>query len=73
MNLKIGRTMAQILVFSQDMASRNRYKKYLYRSQDASNLAILETQLMHSFQIFEVGAPHILLNYHVIPLSLDSK
>ena len=50
----MGRTMAQILAFCQDVTSRSKYKKYLYKIQDASNLTTLETQLTHSFQIFEV-------------------
>ena len=56
-SLTVDSTMTQILSFAQEIVARATYKKYLYKSQDASNLASLETQLMHSFQVFEVSFP----------------
>ena len=45
--------MDEILLFAQEMASRSKYKKLLYKSQDAAAVISLDTQLTHAFQIFE--------------------
>lgn len=47
------RTMAQILLFTQELASRSKYKKALYKSQDAETAQTLDTRLTHAFHIFE--------------------
>lgn len=47
--------MAEILRFTQEMAARSKYKKLLYKSQDADAAKALDIQLTHAFRIFEVN------------------
>ena len=47
-------TMNDILTFMLEFVSRSRYKRFLYKSQDAAAVSSLEVQLTHAFQIFEV-------------------
>lgn len=48
--------MSEILAFTQELAARSKYKKLLYKSQDAENAKSLDTQLTHAFRIFEVSS-----------------
>lgn len=49
-----NRTMNEIFSFTEELASRSRYKKLFYRSQDAEAVKSLDMQLTHAFHIFEV-------------------
>ncbi|GJE99857.1 hypothetical protein PsYK624_161310 [Phanerochaete sordida] len=51
---QLTNTMNAILLFAQEIVSRSKYKKLLYKSQDAAAVVSLDTQLTHAFQIFEV-------------------
>ena len=46
--------MNEILAYVQQLAGRSKYRKVFYKTQDATTVRLLDTQLMHSFQIFSV-------------------
>jgi hypothetical protein len=48
--------MNDILAFATEKVVRKKYKKILNKSDDASAIKTLNTQLTHAFQIFEVQA-----------------
>ncbi|GJE91827.1 hypothetical protein PsYK624_079780 [Phanerochaete sordida] len=49
-------TMSAILLFTEELASRSKYKKVFYKSQDAASIVSLDSQLTHAFQIFEINS-----------------
>lgn len=57
--------MTEIQDYVQQLSTRSRYKKVFYKTQDATSVRLLDTQLMHAFQIFSVCA--VCLTEGIIP------
>lgn len=65
--------MTEILSFTQELALRSKYKKLLYKSQDAEAAQSLDTQLTHAFRIFEEGYTVLTSLYRVLMTLLRSQ
>jgi hypothetical protein len=46
--------MKDILIFATEKVARRGYQKLLYKAEDATAVKLLDTQLTHAFDIFQV-------------------
>ncbi|KIM83375.1 hypothetical protein PILCRDRAFT_7302 [Piloderma croceum F 1598] len=54
--LQLTTTMEEIMQFATSQTSRSKYKRFIYKSEDADTAKRLDVQLTQAFQLFSVSA-----------------
>jgi hypothetical protein len=57
--------MEEIMKFTNLQTSKSKYRRFLYKSEDADTAKQLDVKLTQAFQLFSVSASDLLLRYNI--------
>jgi hypothetical protein len=60
--------MEEIMQFATSQTSRSKYKRFIYKSEDADTAKRLDVQLTQAFQLFSVSAIDLFLSKNIYKL-----